>query len=354
MARRNFGKISRKQVRSAISKIDAGSVRYGWNQQDLEWKGKNKWGKDLKDTLKSFTKTTEHQKRRYPGGQEYGKKLPLNYREFDQQNKNCQNCYFNQNYTCTRFNEPIKSAYVCNSWKDPESNKTSIILTKSVYRKSTSGINDLVNTDFEEFGKPQIQKDIKFFFRMYDEVFYDLPKVGDENSHTYMLERAKNYIQDYIDPKDRTIDSLLMKVTGLQEIIQEQLSSQPHPFFPDGSLLHVPYVQSGIMQGGKLRMMRWSVTKIYMASNPAWKDEDGNTKSIRKIATIFDDTTIMSGIPKGKPILKEEDLNDYTYEVRPSITNFIDLYNSLRLLNLDEGEQNQLISLIRPELLYDN
>ena len=105
------------------------------------------------------------------------------------------------------------------------------------------------------------------------------------------------------------------------------------------------------MQGGKLRMMAWSVTKIFMASRPDWKDQDGNTKPIKQIATQFEDTTIMNGIQKGKPILKEEDLNDYTYEVKSSITSFIDLVASIQRMNINDAEAIQLISLIKPELL---
>jgi hypothetical protein len=339
-----------KRISQMVSKLDSGAVKYGWSPTNLVWEGKNKWGKSNQDTLKSFVKTTEHQKRRYPGGQDYGAKLPRNYREFDKQDKNCGSCYFQQNFICERYKEDIKIAYVCDSWKNPESNQNTIVLEKSVYR-NLSGIRELINVDFQEFGQPNISKDIDLFFRMYDEVFYDLPKLGVEGSHTYMLERAKDHLEDYTDPKDQMIDALLMQVSGLQETIQDQLSSQPHPFFPDGTLLHVPYVQSGIMQGGKLRMMAWSVTKIFMASNPAWKDADGNTKSIRKIATIFNDTTVMDGIPKGKSILKEEDLNDYTYEIKPSITSFIDLVASIQRMNINDAEAVQLISLIKPELL---
>ena len=271
----------------------------------------------------------------YPGGENIPVSLPESYRRSTANNKQCVGCKFFIDNNCSNWKAKVKSEYVCNSWNLSGSDLENIVLEKETYVNKQFKEN--VDTQFSEFIKPPIDEDIDQFFQIYKEIFYDIPKRG-EKSHTSLMIESKDHIEDYVDPKDTTILALTNKIEQLQDQIAEKFNTQEHPFFPDGSILHVPYVQSGMMQNGKLRMMRWSVTQLYIKTNPAFKDQDGNVKSLRKIAIIFDDTTVMDGIPKGKPINKEEDLNDYDFQEPTDILNFNRLRNATSQTDLDSAE----------------
>ena len=302
--------------------------------------------KELSPTYNMPFRNKEEYKRKnrfYPGGASMPVNLPLNYQESVSDDRQCAGCYFNQEGLCSRWGAEIKMEYVCNSWANSEGKMETISLTQDTY--TNNNVKEAINKDFNEFLKPPIDEDVDQFFQIYREIFYDIPKRG-ENSHETLLVDAKDYIEDYVDPKDTTILTLANKVESLQDQIAEEFNTQSHPFYPDGSILHVPYVYTGIMQNGKIRDMRWKMWEFYSKSRPEYRDEDGDVKSIGKIATMFDDMTVINGIPKGKPIRKEEDLNDYTFEEPSDVINFQTLREDMRKSELDTGEIEQLRLLL--------
>jgi len=286
-------------------------------------------------------KRQSKEKKRYPGGAAIPKNLPESYNSSISENKQCFGCKFNELGFCTNWSAPIKIEYVCNSWASPSS--TSLRLQTEQY--GTISLKDNIDTTFSEFAKPPIDEDIEQFFQIYREIFYDIPKRGTQ-SHTTLVEDGKDYIEDYVDPKDTTITALLNKVEALQEQIQEEFSTQSHPFYPDGSILHIPYVEIGIMQNGKYRKIKWSTWLTWSDANPNFKKEDGSKKSISDIAYIFENNSAISTIPKGEEIRTINDFNDYNIEAPSDILNFNKIKNSIDQQRLDLAEIEILRQLL--------
>ncbi len=54
------------------------------------------------------------------------------------------------------------------------------------------------------------------FFQMYEDIFYQIPKEGDSNSHRYMLNRSAEYLGVKI-ADDVDIAALLEEITSLRQ-----------------------------------------------------------------------------------------------------------------------------------------
>jgi polyhydroxyalkanoate synthesis regulator phasin len=64
------------------------------------------------------------------------------------------------------------------------------------------------------------------FFQLYEDLFYQIPKEGDTNSHRYILQREADYLGVSVSQDD--IQALLNEITSLrQQVLDLQtLSSQ--------------------------------------------------------------------------------------------------------------------------------
>ena len=300
------------------------------------------YSKSINSSSPAERKRQSKAKRRYPGGARIPVNLPTSYVRSASSEKQCVGCKFFLEGNCQNWKAEVKSEYVCNSWS--LGNNLNFKLEKEQY--GSISLKNSINTSFTEFARPPIDEDIGQFFQIYREIFYDIPKRG-EQSHTTLVEEGKDYIEDYVDPKDTTILALTNKVEALQEQIQEEFSTQSHPFYPDGSILHIPYVSVGIMQNGRLRDITWSTWLKWSDANPAFRNEDGSKKSIGDIAFLFDQNAAISTIPKGKPINRIEDFNDYNIEQPTDVLNFNRLRNSMDQQRLDLAE----IEILRQILL---
>jgi hypothetical protein len=59
------------------------------------------------------------------------------------------------------------------------------------------------------------------FFKLYEELFYQIPREGDINSHRYILEKEADYLG--VNLNDDDIQALLDEITNLrQEILDTQ------------------------------------------------------------------------------------------------------------------------------------
>lgn len=73
-----------------------------------------------------------------------------------------------------------------------------INFNKQVYDKSQ--YEKIINTSFSELGVKTIQQQIENqptvsdFFNIYNEIFYDIPELGDINSHEYLIKKSSEYI----------------------------------------------------------------------------------------------------------------------------------------------------------------
>ena len=91
-----------------------------------------------------------------------------------------------------------------------------IPIEKQVFDKNTFG--KVVNTQFNQLLNQQGTETTQVitvdeFFVLYDEVFYQIPKEGDTNSHRFILQREAEYLGVIIDQTD--IQALLDEITSL-------------------------------------------------------------------------------------------------------------------------------------------
>jgi hypothetical protein len=63
------------------------------------------------------------------------------------------------------------------------------------------------------------------FFTLYDQLFFQIPKEGDSDSHQYILEREAEYLGINLNTDD--VQALLAEITSLrQEILTAQQTIQ--------------------------------------------------------------------------------------------------------------------------------
>ena len=99
-----------------------------------------------------------------------------------------------------------------------------IPIEKQVFDKNTFG--KVVNTQFNQLLNQQGAETtqavtVDEFFVLYDELFYQIPKEGETNSHRFILQREAEYLGVIIDQTD--IQALLDEITSLR---QQVLDSQ--------------------------------------------------------------------------------------------------------------------------------
>jgi hypothetical protein len=99
-----------------------------------------------------------------------------------------------------------------------------IPIEKQVFDKNTFG--KVVNTQFNQLLNQQGTETTQVttvdeFFVLYDELFYQIPKEGETNSHRFILQREAEYLGVIIDQTD--IQALLDEITSLR---QQVLDSQ--------------------------------------------------------------------------------------------------------------------------------
>jgi len=96
-----------------------------------------------------------------------------------------------------------------------------IPIEKQVFNKST--YPKVIDTQFSQLIQPteEITFTIDDFFELYDQLFYQIPREGDINSHRYILEREAEYLGVSINQDD--IQALLDEITSLR---QQSLDNQ--------------------------------------------------------------------------------------------------------------------------------
>ena len=97
-----------------------------------------------------------------------------------------------------------------------------IPVQKTVFNKDTYG--RVINTQFSQFlNQDVVEETLSFtvddFFQLYDELFYQIEKEGDINSHRYILQREADYLGVSINQDD--IQALLNEITSLRQQVLE-------------------------------------------------------------------------------------------------------------------------------------
>jgi len=99
-------------------------------------------------------------------------------------------------------------------------------LNKKLYDKSA--YLNTINTEFTELVPPVPEEvasiTVEEFFESYNELFYEIPKKGEINSHEYIIKQSTNYVGSQTITDD--IQALLDEITSLREenlILQQNI-----------------------------------------------------------------------------------------------------------------------------------
>ena len=95
-----------------------------------------------------------------------------------------------------------------------------ISIQKQVFDKDT--FEKVVDTQFSQLINAQAlditaPMTVDEFFKLYEEIFYQIPKEGDINSHRYILEKEADYLGVNLDNED--IQALLDEITNLRQTV---------------------------------------------------------------------------------------------------------------------------------------
>ena len=98
-----------------------------------------------------------------------------------------------------------------------------IPIQKQVFDKNSFG--KVIDTQFHQLLNNVVEENPTFtiddFFQLYEDLFYQIPKEGDTNSHRYMLERSAEYLGVIVSQDD--IQALLDEITNLrQQVVDSQ------------------------------------------------------------------------------------------------------------------------------------
>ena len=91
-------------------------------------------------------------------------------------------------------------------------NKT--VFNKTQYTKT-------INTSFSELGVKTIQEqldeqpNIEEFFSLYNELFYDIPELGETDSHEFLIKQSSEYIN--FEEENEVIEELQKEISQLKE-----------------------------------------------------------------------------------------------------------------------------------------
>jgi len=100
-----------------------------------------------------------------------------------------------------------------------------IVLNKTVYNKDI--YNKMIDTSFKQLGVKTIQQQldetptVDYFFQLYNELFYDIPELGETNSHEYIITKSSEYINFQQNLEE--IEALQAEIASLRtELLEEQ------------------------------------------------------------------------------------------------------------------------------------
>jgi hypothetical protein len=105
---------------------------------------------------------------------------------------------------------------------------TKIPINKQVFNKES--FPRVIDTQFSQLINTNITEDIptftlEDFFTLYEQLFFQIPKEGDSNSHQFILQKEADYLGVNLNTEDvqallAEITSLRQEITSAQQIIQ--------------------------------------------------------------------------------------------------------------------------------------
>ena len=99
-------------------------------------------------------------------------------------------------------------------------------LIKKTYSKEE--YSKVIDTQFNQLGVVSINEEIENtttvnqFFDLYNNLFYDIPALGDTNSHEYLIKTSKEYIN--FDEENAELEALRAEIATLRrDLLQAQI-----------------------------------------------------------------------------------------------------------------------------------
>ena len=263
-------------------------------------------------------------------------------------------------------NEPVysetKSPVLNNSTNLVSSvGKEVVELSKRHY--GTKDASEALDRSFTELTRTKDNLDAESFFNLYRELFYDLPKTGN-NSHTLLINESKNYVKDYVDPKDDIIDELTQKIIDFESDSIEIPSE--HPLFPNGTAIRVQSSNGtlgalGIMQEGRFRLIsnQGNPSPFKQLKRPlGFVDSDGKLLPDMDCFTFVSPQTF-NDLPKFTDPLSLSAINenaDYNLSVNNFIvtsSNFSEISSLINTAILKKEDINFLIRRLEAKIPSD-
>ena len=110
--------------------------------------------------------------------------------------------------------------------------KTQYDLSKEVFSKSQ--YQNTIDTNFNQLITPQneiagdVLPTVNQFFDYYNQLFFDIPKFGETNSHAYLIKTSQEYIGQSLVNEE--IQALTAEITNLRQqllgVTQQAIQSQ--------------------------------------------------------------------------------------------------------------------------------
>lgn len=107
-----------------------------------------------------------------------------------------------------------------------------ITLTNTVYNKNQ--YERVIDTSFTQLVQPQVTASViaptisvAEFFQNYQQLFFQIPKFGESNSHDYLIKTSQEYIGSS-EANDDTVQALISEITQLRQDnldLQQQIIS---------------------------------------------------------------------------------------------------------------------------------
>ena len=101
-------------------------------------------------------------------------------------------------------------------------------LNKGVFNKKD--YEKTINTKFTQLGVKSVQEQIdeqptiEEFFQIYNDLFYQIPEIGNVNSHAFLVKTSGEYIN--FNENDELIEALQNEIAQLrQELLEAQQQS---------------------------------------------------------------------------------------------------------------------------------
>lgn len=96
----------------------------------------------------------------------------------------------------------------------PDKYEGDINFNKVVY--SLKEFRDKIDLGFNELSSNTPTVNIQQFFDLYNEIFFDIPKEG-ENSHTTIVQTSLDYLDNYVSPLQAVIDARDLEIQSLNQ-----------------------------------------------------------------------------------------------------------------------------------------